>query len=404
MARSHRKIGKGSLQLERNGTWTVRLMVDGRSISRNTRSRNRNEALYMLGELVREQKEIRERDVASMLFLGLWKTIAKALSSAGMGEDGVGRRFTVWRLFSEWMHDRHPEVGAPEAVGAEIADEYMRDLEERCGATSCNSHMYALRAMFSLLVRYDAERANPWAHIRRRKVRSHSRRSLTKDEIERLIAAAAEEGLEWKTFILLGAGTGQGIAKCCAMRWSDVNLDGRVIRIAGGDGIEHRVAMNDNLHAALMQMRAESGHGLVLPNIAGILRRSYRPVQVVLARIFAGAGIETAVQIDGRTRHAPDATFLSLRNSFIEFAARNGVPLDTVKAIVGSKHKTIGRLYRLASGEVPNGEERTELEADVYSSLAARLAELGELRRLGLISEREYKKTCRRICFEARRR
>lgn len=404
MARSHRKIGKGSLQLERNGTWTVRLMVDGRSISRNTRSRNRNEALYMLGELVREQKEIRERDVASMLFLGLWKTIAKALSSAGMGEDGVGRRFTVWRLFSEWMHDRHPEVGTPEAVGAEIADEYMRDLEERCGATSCNSHMYALRAMFSLLVRYDAERANPWAHIRRRKVRSHSRRSLTKDEIERLIAAAAEEGLEWKTFILLGAGTGQGIAKCCAMRWSDVNLDERFIRIAGGDGIEHRVAMNDNLHAALMQMRAESGHGLVLPNIAGILRRSYRPVQVVLARIFAGAGIETAVQIDGRTRHAPDATFLSLRNSFIEFAARNGVPLDTVKAIVGSKHKTIGRLYRLASGEVPNGEERPELEADVYSSLAARLAELGELRRLGLISEREYKKTCRRICFEARRR
>lgn len=404
MARSHRKIGKGSLQLERNGTWTVRLMVDGRSISRNTRSRNRNEALYMLGELVREQKEIRERDVASMLFLGLWKTMAKALSSAGMGEDGVGRRFTVWRLFSEWMHDRHPEVGTPEAVGAEIADEYMRDLEERCGATSCNSHMYALRAMFSLLVRYDTERANPWAHIRRRKVRSHSRRSLTKDEIERLIAAAAEEGLEWKTFILLGAGTGQGIAKCCAMRWSDVNLDGRVIRIAGGDGIEHRVAMNDNLYAALMQMRAESGHGLVLPNIAGILRRSYRPVQVVLARIFAGAGIETAVQIDGRTRHAPDATFLSLRNSFIEFAARNGVPLDTVKAIVGSKHKTIGRLYRLASGEVPNGEERPELEGDVYSSLAARLAELGELRRLGLISEREYKKTCRRICFEARRR
>ena len=404
MARSHRKIGKGSLQLERNGTWTVRLMVDGRSISRNTRSRNRNEALYMLGELVREQKEIRERDIASMLFMGLWEAIASALSSAGMSEGVIGRRFTVWRLFSEWMHDRHPDVGAPEAVGAEIADEYMQTLEERCGATSCNSHMYALRAMFSLLVRYDAERVNPWSHIRRRKVRSHSRRSLTKEEIERLIAAAAEEGLEWKTLILLGAGTGQGIAKCCAMRWSDVNLDERVIRIAGGDGIEHRVAMNDNLHAALVQMQAETGHGLVLPNIAGILRRSYRPVQVALARIFAGAGIETAVHIDGRTRHAPDATFLSLRNSFIEFAARNGVPLNTVKAIVGSKHKTIGRLYRLASGEVPNGEERPELEGDVYSSLAARLAELGELRRLGLISEREYKKTCRRICFEARRR
>ena len=404
MARSHRKIGKGSLQLERNGTWTVRLMVDGRSISRNTRSRNRNEALYMLGELVREQKEIRERDIASMLFMGLWEAIASALSSAGMSEGVIGRRFTVWRLFSEWMHDRHPEVGTPESVGVEIVDEYMQTLEERCGATSCNSHMYALRAMFSLLVRYDAERVNPWSHIRRRKVRSHSRRSLTKDEIERLIAAAAEEGLEWKTLILLGAGTGQGIAKCCAMRWSDVNLDERFIRIAGGDGIEHRVAMNDNLHAALVQMQAETGHGLVLPSIAGILRRSYRPVQVALARIFAGAGIETAVHIDGRTRHAPDATFLSLRNSFIEFAARNGVPLNTVKAIVGSKHKTIGRLYRLASGEVPNGEERPELEADVYSSLAARLAELGELRRLGLISEREYKKTCRRICFEARRR
>lgn len=401
MVKAHMKIGTGCLQRERNGTWTMRLMVEGKCINRSTGTKNKAEAKAMLRDLVKEQKELRERSIAAMSLLGKWDDLRSALIASGVSEVEQKRRFTIWRFFAEWMHEHHPEIETVEEVTGQIADEYMEDLERRNGATSCNSHMYALRGMFALFAKCGEDFENPWAHIGRRQVKAHNRRALTKTEIERLIASAFVEGAEWKILFLLGAGTGQGLAGCCAIKWTDIDLEGWRISIACDDGRVRFVTMNDNLHEALEFLRGGGRRGLVVPGIAEKLRRNPREVQKVLSQIFAKADIETAVRIDGRTRLAPDATFLSLRSSFIEFAAKRGVSLDEVKAIVGSRYPAVGNIYRLAIGRTRRSA-RPGANGDVYASLAARLAELGELRRLEMISEREYNSTCRRICREAR--
>lgn len=401
MVRKHMGIGRGCLQRERNGTWTMRLMVEGRSINKNTGTRNRAEAKAMLRELVREQTELRRDREASMHILSEWSALPPLLAVAGIDEVGIARRRAVWRFFADWMHERHPEVGDHTGVTKGMAEDYLRCILERNSATTRNNHLYALRGMFDTL-HGGGSWENPWNNIGRHPVSTHNRRTLSKDEIERLLAAAGEEGGEWRTLFLLGVGTGQGVKGCCSLTWGDVSLQDRSIRITGSGGIIHAVGMNEGLYSALSRMPVAGSRAYVLANIADMYMRGAKEMQQTLSRIFARAGIETSVRMDGHRRSSPDASFMSLRCSFIEHAARSGVSLADVKSIVGSKCSYVGRLYRLAIGRPTCRERPKEETGDVYATLATRLVEMGELLRLGLISRREYDKTCGRICRQAR--
>lgn len=387
----HRKIGGGSLQRERNGKWTLRLMVDGRSINKSSGTRNKAKAKEMLRELVREQEAARARREASVRLLGAWDAIAPRLAASGLDEAGVARKRRIWRAFAEWMHEHHPEVSDYSDVTDGMADEYILHVSDGCSATSRNTHLYALREMFDIL-HGDGEWANPWMHIRRQSVDVHGRRALSAEEIGRVIASAEQEGDEWKALVLLGVNTGRGLAGCCAMTWGDVHFAERVITVRDDDGNDHSVAMNENLVLSLMHIRAEGRRGCILQELSCRMQRDRAEVARTLTRIFARAGLETSVKIEGRRRGSPDASFLSLRCSFIEFAAKIGVPLAEVKAIVGSNYRGVGRHYRAALGRIAEGN------GDSYASLAQRLSEMGELLRLGLVTRREYDKTCRRMC------
>lgn len=391
----HRKIGGGSLQRECNGKWTLRLMVDGQSINRSSGTRNKAKAKEMLRELVREQEAARARREASVRLLGAWDAIAPRLAASGLDEAGVARKRRIWRAFAEWMHENHPEVADCEGVTEDMADEYIRIMGEERSASSRNTHLYALRGMFDIL-HGEGEWPNPWKHICRHSVKAHCRRSLSMEELERLVAAAGEFGDEWKALVLLGVNTGQSVPGCCALTWGDVNLHDGTIRMQGRDGNPRILGVNANLRDALAAMHSDGARDNLLAGIARIARRRPMELKATLARIFAAAGIETSARIEGRRHGSPDASFLSLRATFIEFAARNGTPLAEVKAIVGSKGSYVGKHYRAAI-------ERIEAEReDSYASLAQRLAEMGELLRLGLVTRREYDKTCRRMCRQAR--
>ena len=68
-------------------------------------------------------------------------------------------------------------------------------------------------------------------------------------------------------------------------------------------------------------------------------------VLYVLARIFKAANIKTSVRIEGRKNKTPEATFHSLRHTFVSFSANAGVPLHVIQAIVGHESTTMTRHY-----------------------------------------------------------
>ena len=85
--------------------------------------------------------------------------------------------------------------------------------------------------------------------------------------------------------------------------------------------------------------------GPVLPMIAELYGRSRWQVSHELSRIFKAANIQTSVRLEGRHRRTPEATFHSLRHTFVSFAANAGVPLHIVQSIVGHESTAMTRHY-----------------------------------------------------------
>ena len=83
----------------------------------------------------------------------------------------------------------------------------------------------------------------------------------------------------------------------------------------------------------------------MLPMIAEMYGRARWQVSHELSRIFKAANIVTSVRIEGRHRRTPEATFHSLRHTFVSFAANAGVPLHIVQSIVGHESTAMTRHY-----------------------------------------------------------
>ena len=55
--------------------------------------------------------------------------------------------------------------------------------------------------------------------------------------------------------------------------------------------------------------------------------------------------VVTSIKIEGRRHKTPEATFHSLRHTFVSFAANAGVPLHIVQSIVGHESTAMTRHY-----------------------------------------------------------
>jgi integrase len=120
------------------------------------------------------------------------------------------------------------------------------------------------------------------------------------------------------------------------------------------------------LHHALREILAaipESERGVfVIPEIANDYTGARWKISQGIAQIFDSANITTSIQLEGRSRKTPEATFHSLRHTFVSLAANAGVPLHIVQSIVGHESTAMTRHYyhenvdslRMAVNAIPN--------------------------------------------------
>ena len=203
---------------------------------------------------------------------------------------------------------------------------------------------------------------------------------------------------EWYKLILIGIYTGLRLGDCCRLDWSSINLAQGVIQVVPRKTRRHHqrmvtIPIHPALGAALLgtqsadaerdkrpfydpaydglrptpesqngQLAFESPDelnaiasreatcvlkttGPVLPTIAEMYARSRWRVSHELSRIFKAANITMSVKLEGRHRKTPEATFHSLRHTFVSFAANAGVPLHIVQSIVGHESTAMTRHY-----------------------------------------------------------
>jgi integrase len=158
----------------------------------------------------------------------------------------------------------------------------------------------------------------------------------------------------------------------------------------------------------------------VNPTIADYYKNSKWRISRGLELIFKAAHIETSVRIEGRRTRTPEATFHSLRHTFVSLAANAGVPLPVVQSIVGHSSTAMTRHYyheneemlRQAVAAIPSLDDLKGSKSGSKPSnsilqpprsaqtVEQRLRQLEKLKRKSLISEEEYASTRSRILAE----
>ena len=426
MWRKYVKVGHGSLFQGESGRWNLIVSDKGRTRCRSTGTSDRDEAEERRKEIVEEMRRKRIDELSRIPLIDAWSLFESSPYAERIEAEGLRRRFNAWLGFAVWMRETHPAVSEVGGVTRTMASAYVGHCRDTLMSATVNKIVFRLRGMFDILKEVIGLAVNPFDHIMELPYDSSPRRELSRDEIARLLAAANDMGREYHLLVLMAAYTGLRLGECCSLKWSDVDIRRSVIQFIPGktrkyaNGQLVTVPLHMKLVKALLETPADDRIGPVLPE----LHRTYSTVphrlHADIKRMFDAAGIVTSVKrADGR-KATPEATFHSLRHSFVSFAANAGVPLESLRSIVGHKTTVMTRHYyhadedalRMAVASVPvydsQGNVVPPSTEPVFvtremreTRLSNRLRDVEALLEQGLISEAECNDACMRIMDEA---
>ena len=344
-----REKGMGNLQLEKSGRWTMRVGIGGKRYCRSTRTTDRAQAERILQRFLAPLGLGEKR----LPLAEVWMEYVRSPRRNELAAATLNAKRVVWMHFARWMEHFYLPVKDLGGVTADIVAEYLACLRADICATTYNGRVCILREIFRVLADKAGLETDPWDGVRLRPETPHSRRELSIDELRRLLSAAKTVGGdEWQTLFLVGIYTGLRLGDCCRLDWSQISLAGGVIQLVPTKTRRHHnrlitIPIHPSLGQALLPQDgfAAAPAGPVLPSISKLYGKSRWQVSHTLSRIFAAAGIETSVRIEGRRHRTPEASFHSLRHTFVSFAANAGVPLHIVQSIVGHESTAMTRHY-----------------------------------------------------------
>ena len=413
-----RPKGTGNLQQERNGLWTARVGVNGRRICRSTGTADRALAERFLERILRPLGLGRTR----LPLAEAWHRYEMSPNRRDVARATMKSKRSTWMRFARWMEANHLEAGCLSEVTEEAVAEYLAELRCRHSATTYNNHVCTLREMFRLLAGPDAA-FDPWAAVRLRADDSVSRRELSLEELERLYAAAAEAGPEWRLLFATGLYTGLRLGDCCRLAWANVDLARQTIQVIPEKTRRHAhgrpvtIPIHPRLLAELEALAADAnrrGQDYVNPAVAELYLNRNWELDDRLRRIFRRANIAMNVRMAGRSRRSVVASFHSLRHTFVSLSANAGVPLAAVQAIVGHTSTAMTRHYyhenedalRRAVEAIPAigapaaPVSQTAAASARLTTPPQRLKALNRLLAQGLVSKTEYAAVRSRILAE----
>jgi len=355
-----REKGMGNLQREKSGRWTMRVGINGKRYCRSTRTKDRDKAERILQRFL-APLGLGER----RLPLGeVWLEYVKSPKRNELAQSTLESKRLVWMRFAAWMEHNYLYVKDLAGVTSDAIAEFLACERARLSGTTYNNQLCVLREIFHILADKAGLEEDPWEGVRLRPDDSHSRRELTMQELKRLLEAAklVDPSGGWHTLFLIGIYTGLRLGDCCKLKWSEISLAQGIIQVIPSKTRRHAhgrpvtIPIHPQLGAAFMDILRRAnmdGQALsmtppseyVVQSIAEQYLRCSNAVSEKASAIFRKANITTSIKIEGRQHLTPDATFHSLRHTFVSLSANAGVPLHVVQSIVGHESTAMTRHY-----------------------------------------------------------
>lgn len=168
-------------------------------------------------------------------------------------------------------------------------------------------------------------------------------RFLSEGEAERLLSALGRRSEILRDMAFLSLHTGMRFGEVAALRWDHCNFDQRLItvmesgrRMTTKSGRSRTIPMTEDVRKMLLRRKAESRHDRVFRNTQDMpQRRADRTFKTVVGELGFNEGIVDRRQV---------VVFHTLRHTFASWLAIRGVPLITIRDLLG--HSTISMTER----------------------------------------------------------
>ena len=355
-----------------------------------------------------------EDALPALRFMEAWNVYRLSQSRPRSGAATLRLYEQKYFIFVEWMKTRHPEITELRQVSREIAEEYANELlngtardeaaakklsqkwlvnfyrnrrarkcadpltdeEQRLVAihrqrnaqkilsplrgSTFNMHVNTLALVWRHVAQHkDAKiKFNPWSFNRdtgegirrialKKSERQHTRRALTLEEVYNLLKTATGE---MRLLIAFGFYTGLRLGDICNLTWGSID------RVSGVMTVRSKktdVETKTFLHPALVRMieaEATAHTGFILPTLHEQYAHSVGQVSHAVEVLFRSVGIQTqTVETDGR-RARPDATFHSLRHTFVSTLRNRGIALHAAQALAGHSSAAMTEHYTHEDG------------------------------------------------------
>lgn len=315
-----------------------------------------------LGRMPRTLREMRE--MAEQKQQAVQDELAKAERNNLTLKD-VFDAYLLWAKSNktDWTHDETrmrlhvlPLIGDKRMSDVSVADIELlkiKCLEKEHSLATIKHVLQCVRAVYNFSIRlgyFFGE--NPTRNVKFPKLDNARKRFFRDDQVDDLLKALFNKNIDIHDMTLLSILTGMRFGEIAQLRWERVNLDNGIIHVDGKNGETREAYLGNEELEDMFQRRKQISEltpfvrksskavpGLVFPGPihGGIMK----DISDVFIKTVDALGYNT-----GYTDPRQRLSFHSCRHTFGSRLALQGVPLLTIKELMG--HKTIEMTMRYA--------------------------------------------------------
>ncbi len=354
----------------RGNVWWLKYQVDGRRIDQSLQTASKKEADERRKEIMRpytlaiiedaaavaarrlaDATTAREDAMPGMSLASVFPEYRRAPERPDAGPSTLEQYEIQWNKFCLWLAGHAPAIKTINSVTAEHAREFAAWLAGRVSAGTFNKYVSFFNLLWRTLEKPVGLKVNPWLDIKHKSATPVHRQDLSLSELRAVCAAATGDV---RQLLGLGLYTGLRLKDCCTLKWSEVDLERNLIRRVPAKTARRKpdpvkIPLHRELRALLEEIPPNARGEYVLPRMATDYMRHSTYVTDRVQKLFEQAGIQTKMQLPGRTKAASIRGFHSLRSSFVSLCRAAGVALQTVESLVGHSNVQMTQLYSHAS-------------------------------------------------------
>jgi integrase len=298
-----------------------------------------------------------------------WEAYLQSPERPDTGPDTLRYYEAYWKKgFMSWLSEKAKDVQSLRDITPKHAQDYAATLNgETASPNTYNKHTAFLKLFFRVLSEAAGLKENPFDKIRRKALKTASRRELTIAELKALLESARGE---LQTLLFIGTFTGLRLGDCCTLTWGETDLDRGLIKRIPNKTAKSGKPVLIGIPAALLAKLAETPpnrrKGYVLPRFSELYtyrNAEGRPVKQpdisneIQAHFTAceiqttkpGTGFitnpETGKKESTGKRAVLEVGFHSLRHTWVSLHAAAGTPQAIVQNVIGHANPAMTQHY-----------------------------------------------------------